>query len=245
MNHFTLMLRTLLLACLTGGGWALANEPAAPQGAAAAAWTPATLRQALADLPKGSAVRGQKVQDQLFCASCHGDKGVAPTQNWPHLAGQKAAYTAKMMLDYQSTLRRAGKRAELMHDVAVMMTPQDIADVAAFYAVQPVPRGDGTPRPQAVKGPKDMDALKLVRKGDPVRLLTACASCHGVVGQGGSREASALAGQNPLYFVRTLLDYQSGVRHNDSAKGMRFFASKLTRSEIESLATYYADLPAR
>lgn len=243
MNHLTLISRTLLLACLMGSSWALANAPAAPQGAAAA-WTPATLRQALADLPPGSAVRGQKVQAQLFCASCHGDKGVAPTQNWPHLAGQKAAYTAKMMLDYQSTLRRAGKRAELMHDVAVMMTPQDIADVAAFYAVQPAPRGDGAPRPQAARGSQDMDARQLVRKGDPARLLTACASCHGVVGQGGSREASALAGQNPLYFVRTLLDYQSGVRHNDSTKGMRIFASKLTRGEIESLATYYADLPA-
>jgi cytochrome c553 len=46
-----------------------------------------------------------------------------------------------------------------------------------------------------------------------------------------------------LYFVRTLLDYQSGVRHNDSAKGMSAFAKKLSRREIEALATYYADLP--
>ena len=215
----------------------------APQ-ADAKAWTPASLRQTLASLPKGDAMQGQKVHEQLFCASCHGTKGVAPTQNWPHLAGQKENYTAKMLLDYQSGLRSEGRRAALMHDIAVMMSPQQIADVSAFYAKQAPPQDDGTPRPGPQKAAQAIDPAQLVRKGDPARLLTPCASCHGVAGQGGNREASALAGQNPLYFVRTLLDYQTGVRANDSAKGMRTFAKKLTRSEIEALATYYADLPA-
>lgn len=209
----------------------------------ARAWTPAALRRALAALPQGDTARGNVVSQELFCASCHGDKGVAPTQNWPHLAGQKASYTAKMLLDYQSRLRLEGKRAELMHDIAVMMTPQQIADVSAYLAAQPAPLDDGTPRPNAHAG--GLSAEQLVRKGDPARLLTACASCHGVKGQGGKLEASALAGQNPLYFTRTLLDYQSGLRANDSVKGMSAFAKKLTRSEIESLATYYANLPMR
>ena len=256
-SFFTLKAAALLAVSLlaVAAHSAGAAQPAtAPQAApvhashaapaVAPAWTPSTLRQTLANLPKGDAAQGFKLHEQLFCASCHGAKGVAPTQNWPHLAGQKAAYTAKMLLDYQSGLRREGKRAELMHDIAVMMSPQQIADVAAFYAVQAAPQNDGTPRPAAQKAAKDFDAAQLVRKGDPARLLTPCASCHGVAGQGGNREASALTGQNPLYFVRTMLDYQSGLRANDSAKGMSTFAKKLTRTEIESLATYYADLPA-
>ncbi|MFC7411248.1 c-type cytochrome [Hydrogenophaga atypica] len=230
---------------LTLGG-ALAKEPAPSHSAAAhaptaapAAWTPAALRNALNTLPAGNAERGRVVHQQLFCASCHGDNGQAPTQNWPHLAGQKAAYTAKMLLDYQSRLRLEGQRAELMHDIAVMMTPQQISDVSAFYAAQPAPRDDGTPRPTSAA-----DAERLVRKGDPARLITPCASCHGVAGQGGKLEAAALAGQNPLYFTRTLLDYQSGQRANDAAKGMSAFAKRLTRDEIEALARYYADLPS-
>ncbi|MDP3425540.1 MAG: c-type cytochrome [Burkholderiaceae bacterium] len=230
-------------ACLA----ALVSVPARASDASAAptvaAWTPASLRSTLADLPRGDPAAGQRVHEQLFCASCHGDKGVAPTQNWPHLAGQRAAYTAKMLLDYQDKRRLEGKRAELMHDIAVMMTPQHIADVAAFYAAQPAPQADGTPRPKPERQPNDVAAETLVRFGDKSRLITPCASCHGVAGQGGKLEASALAGQNPLYFVRTLLDYQSGVRHNDSVKGMRASAKKLSRSEIEALATYYADLP--
>ena len=248
-----------LLAVWTQGAYAaqatsqaLASPLAshAPQ-ADAKAWTPASLRQTLASLrqtlaslPKGDATQGQKVHEQLFCASCHGAKGVAPTQNWPHLAGQKENYTAKMLLDYQSGLRSEGRRAALMHDIAVMLSPQQIADVSKFYAQQAPPQDDGTPRPGPQKAAQAIDPAQLVRKGDPARLLTPCASCHGVAGQGGHREASALAGQNPLYFVRTLLDYQTGLRANDSAKGMRTFAKKLTRSEIEALATYYADLPA-
>lgn len=245
---------SLMTVCAQGAG-AAQPDPAAPQRALAShashaapaeakAWTPATLRQTLASLPTGDATHGQKVHEQLFCVSCHGAKGVAPTQNWPHLAGQKAAYTAKMLLDYQSGLRAEGRRAALMHDIAVMMTPQQIADVSAFYALQAAPQDDGTPRPNPQKASKDFDAAQLIRKGDPARLLTPCASCHGVAGQGGHREASSLAGQNPLYFVRTLLDYQTGVRANDSAKGMSTFAKKLTRTEIEALATYYANLPA-
>lgn len=220
-------------------GKAMASEHAAAP--AAKAWTPASLRGALGALPAGDAERGRVVNQQLFCASCHGDKGVAPTQNWPHLAGQKSAYTAKMLFDYQSQLRSENKGAALMHDIAVMMTPQQIADVSAFYATQSAARDDGTPRPGAQA--QGLSAEQLVKKGDPARLITPCASCHGVRGQGGKLEASALAGQNPLYFTRTLLHYQSGVRANDTARGMSHFARKLTRSEIDALATYYADLP--
>lgn len=214
-----------------------ANPPAAPS---ATAWTPANLRQALAALPPGNAERGRVVNQQMFCASCHGDTGVAPTQNWPHLAGQKAAYTAKLLLDYRDRRHLPNQGAALMHDIAVMLTPQQIADVAAYYAVQTAPQGDGTPRPTPKLNPE-----QLVRKGDPSRLITPCASCHSTRGQGGKLEAPALAGQNPLYFVRTMLDYQTGHRGNDAANGMRAFAQRLSREEIEALATYYADLPAQ
>lgn len=235
---------TLALICLAGVASlpALANT-LAHDAPVVAKWTPGTLRNALAALPQGNPDAGKKVHDELFCASCHGPAGVAPTQNWPHLAGQKSAYTAKMMLDYQDKRRLEGKRAEMMHDIAVMLSPQQIADVAAFYAVQSPPKDDGTPRPQAVAAPKDVPATTLVRRGDKTRLITPCASCHGVVGQGGKLEASALAGQNPLYFVRTMLDFRGGTRHNDSVKGMSLFAKKLSRGEIEALASYYADLP--
>lgn len=226
-------------AALVVGAMALPARATETHAPAATTWTPATLRQAIATLPPGNAERGKIVNQQMFCASCHGDTGVAPTQNWPHLAGQKAAYTAKLLMDYRDRRHVPNKGAELMHDLAVMLTPQQIADVSAYYAAQKAPPGDGTMRTKARH-----HSEQLVRKGDPSRLITPCASCHGTRGQGGKFEAPALAGQNPLYFVRTMLDYQTGHRSNDAAQGMRTFAKRLSRDEIEALASYYAALPA-
>ena len=229
---------TLILDTAQAGG----HDPAATP---MRNWTPASLRQALAALPPGDAGRGQALNRDLFCASCHGNEGVAPTLNWPHLAGQKVAYTAKMMLDYQSGPRQEGERGRLMHDVGVVLSPQEIADLAAYYASLPAPRESTTPRPVLQPSATDLPAAVLVRKGDPSRLITPCASCHGAAGEGGRLEAPVLAGQNPRYFPRTLLDYQHGIRANDGKKTMRAFTRGLTPAEIAALAVYYADLPLK
>ena len=232
-----LLVLSVALVAVAAAPAVLAAEALAP--APKPALTTAEVRQLLATMPAGDAARGERVHQQLFCASCHGATGVAPTPNWPHVAGQRAAYTYKMLVDYQRGIRAEGERARLMHDIAQLMTPQEMADVAAWYATLPLPREAETPRPAAA-----VDVAALVRRGDPARLITPCASCHGVRGQGGVHETPALAGQNPQYFVRTMHQYHGGVRANDAKRGMRAFASRLTPAEIDALAAYYADLPA-
>ena len=212
---------------------------------APAAMTPGELRTLLAGMPAGDPVRGERLHSAQFCASCHGAKGVAPTPNWPHVAGQRAAYTVKMLVDYQRGVRAEGERAALMHDVTRDMPAQDMADIAAWYATLPLPHEAETPRPKSTVSASDV--LHLVRKGDPSRLITPCASCHGAKGQGGTgdgKASPALAGQNPQYFVRTMQQFHGEVRTNDAKRGMRAFAGRLSTAEVEALATYYADLPA-
>lgn len=195
-------------------------------------WTPATLMQALQAMPKGDTARGQKLHEAQFCASCHGVKGEAITANWPTLVGQRAEYTYKMLLDYKSHRRAEDERAQIMVHVAQFLSEQDMADLAAFYASQALP---------AMRGSKDNAvAEKLVRQGDPARLITPCAACHGLQGQGGVNETPALAGQTPDYFERTMKLYRDGQRHNDSMQAMRAFAKPLTDGEISALARYYA-----
>lgn len=242
---------TLFLVGVAAAPPALLAAPAAPAaapGAAAVHGAPASrppalqpgeLRALLASMPRGDAARGQRLHAQQFCASCHGAQGVAPTAHWPHVAGQRADYTYKMLVDYQRGIRQEGERARLMHDVTQGMAPQDMADIAAWYATLPLPVEPLTPRP-AVTVP----VAQLVRHGDPVRLITPCASCHGVQGQGGRPGSPALAGQNPQYFVRTLQQYHGGQRDNDPKRGMRAFAQRLTADEVDALATHYADLTA-
>lgn len=204
------------------------------------AMSPGELRALLAARPAGDAVRGKALHQSQFCASCHGAEGVAPTANWPHVAGQRADYTYKMLVDYQRGIRDEGERARLMHDVTRGLSPQDMADLSAWYAALPAPVETLNRRPAVT-----VSVEQLVRKGDAARLITPCASCHGVQGQGGRPGSPALAGQNPQYFVRTLQQYHGGQRDNDPKRGMRAFAQGLTPAEITALATYYADLPVK
>jgi cytochrome c553 len=171
-----------------------------------------------------------------MCASCHGDAGVAPTRNWASLAGQRAAYTYKSLLDYQRGSRHENPRATLMKVAVEGMSRQDMADVAAYYASLPA-KAAPAPRLDAAAHAR---TERLARRGDPARLLTPCASCHGAAGQGGVNETPALAGQSVGSFVRTMQDYRDGHRVTDANQGMRQFAKRLTLQETNDLAAYYA-----
>ncbi|MDY0330324.1 MAG: c-type cytochrome [Thiomonas sp.] len=207
------------------------------------AWSPVTLQTALRDLPKGNAAAGKSVHDSMMCASCHGAAGNAQTMNWPSVAGQRHDYTAKMLLDYRSGLRDEDGRAGLMTSIARMMTPQQIADVCAYYASLPKPVA---PQAQAalaapLSAAEQKRVEQLVRKGDANRLITACASCHGLHGEG-KGTTPAIAGQTTDYFIRTMRLYHGGERHNDVYKGMSQFSRRLSDADAQLIARYYASL---
>ena len=200
----------------------------------AQAWTPKTLRESLAAMPAGDISRGKETHDRLYCASCHGAAGEAPSRNYPHLAGQRAEYTYKMLVDYKDYRRDEGTgRAQSMVQLSQLLTEQQMADLAVYYESLPFPEGNGT-----LSG-----TPLLVSKGDPQRLLTPCASCHGVSGEGGRNETPALAGQVKDYFIRTMHNFKEEHRDNDTEEGMRQFVHDLTEEEIETLAEYYASMP--
>ncbi len=235
--------RALLAAALAAAGAAHASESAHPK---AQAWTPVTLQTALKDLPKGNIAAGQKVHDSMMCASCHGASGNATTLNWPSVTGQRFDYTAKILLDYRSGLRDEDERAGLMTSIARMMTPQQIADVSAYYASLPKPVA---PQAQvALAAPLNAVEHKrveqIVRRGDPNRLITGCASCHGLHGEG-KGTTPAIAGQTIDYFIRTMRLYHGGARHNDVYKGMSQFSQRLGEADTQLIARYYASLGAR
>ena len=213
----------LSLSVLAGG-----PIPHVPE---AAAWERSGLRAQLSAMT-GDPRRGQQVHDSLMCASCHGDTGLSPSRNYPHLAGQRAEYTYKQLLDYRDGRRHEGTgQAQIMYKLAQLLDERDMQDLAAFYAIQPLPEAKGEPLP----------VPELVREGDPGRLITGCASCHGLDGQGGRNETPALAGQEPHYFINTMRAFREYARTNDLDEGMAQFAALLSDEEIDALAQYYAN----
>ena len=187
-------------------------------------WTPDVLQiLARADVAKGRA----KVQE--VCTACHGEAGVSPSAEFPHLAGQSGAAIYKQLWDY-----RTGSRVHpLMTDLAKALNESEIADVAAYYAGQP----QRTPNPLTLA--ESLPAIvQLVELGDPHRNIPPCASCHRA-GAGGPIETPVLAEQRDEYLIQQLKLYASGERRNDVYARMRLIASRLTEDEIKGLAGYY------
>ena len=187
-------------------------------------WTP----EVLGILERADVKIGQaKVQE--VCFVCHGEKGVSPDPQYPHLAGQSGAAIYKQLYDY-----RTGSRAnEQMAPVAKALREEEIAHVAAYYAGQP--KRDPNP---VTLADAPASIVQLVELGDPKRNIPPCASCHRP-GSGGPIETPILAEQGDQYLINQLKLYASGERRNDVYGRMRMIAAQLTPAEVTGLAAYY------
>jgi cytochrome c553 len=207
-----------------------AREPA-PVVPSLLAWTPATL----AAIASGDAARGEFVA--LNCAPCHGSQGISSTAAVPTLAGMDAAALYKQLADYRSGKRDWG----VMNGIALALSAQSLADVAAYYAAQPrgLPYLTGRSNPFAGGTLRSTDpAVRLVFAGDASRGIAPCGSCHGPSGY--KLGAPALAFQDSAYLVRETAAFAQGSRRNDINEQMRTIALALTDAERAALAQFYA-----
>lgn len=230
---------------------ATAAAPASPAAAPAAA-APAPGRSALdfsasrpdwegflrgADPEAGKqlAANGKPGAGVQACIACHGPAGITPTGGiFPNLAGLSREYLAKQLADF-----RSGTRVQpLMNTVARALTEQEIGQVAAYYGTLAGP-------PMHVGEFGGDAARKLDLQGDGARALPACANCHGLRGMGEGPLLPRLAGQSKEYFTDQMNAFRNGSRQNDDVGVMRAFSQRLTESEIEALALYYAGPPPK
>lgn len=186
------------------------------------AWTP----DALNFVKQGNLYNGKQIAES--CAGCHGEKGVSQMDAFPSLAGQLATYTYKQLRDYADDKRTH----TLMNSVAAGLNEQESADLAVWFASLPAAE-------YKVKMQTLDKAEVLVAKGNGKKIIPPCFTCHGSDGQGERQDIPALAGQQPEYFVNTLTEYKTGVRHNDVYSRMRLISEQLSEEDIKQLAQYY------
>jgi len=78
-----------------------------------------------------------------------------------------------------------------------------------------------------------------VRNGKALYIEHKCQICHGYNGCAPVGDGyPIIAGQNPTYFVRQVLDIGEGVRDNGQSKLMRPMVKPLTRSDVDTIALY-------
>ncbi|RLA06623.1 MAG: cytochrome c4 [Gammaproteobacteria bacterium] len=168
------------------------------------------------------------------CVACHGADGNSMAPNFPNLAGQGEPYIIKQLTDLKANKTR--KDATMIGMVAAL-TPIDMENIAAFFSAQklkikPIPMSD------AIKKGQD-----IYRGGITGVNIPACIGCHGPKGEGNpGAKYPALSGQNQVYSLKQLKDFQSGARFNDEKSVMRDVVKRMTVDEMQAVTSYIAGL---
>lgn len=183
-------------------------------------------------LVDGSAEAGKA--KALTCTACHGPEGNSTSAMWPNIAGQNAPYIEAQLKAFKDGTRKD----PLMSTQAMMLSEQDMADLAAYFESLPA----------AAQAVKDASTVKrgeaLYRGGNTATGTAACLACHGPSGRGNpAAKYPALQGQHADYVAKQLNDYASGARTTDGkTRIMRDIAATLSQDDIAALSSYMQGL---
>lgn len=169
----------------------------------------------------------------IVCSACHGENGQSVNPLWPNLAGQHATYLAQQLHHYQTGKDRS---SPVMSPLVAQLTPEDIEDLAAFYAKKSLSASKAISTPSS-------HGEQLYRQGDTTLHIPACITCHGPDGRGAEQAGfPMISHQQPEYLVQQLQAFKTGTRRTDPMEIMRSICAKLTEKDMQELATYIAGL---
>jgi cytochrome c553 len=161
----------------------------------------------------------------VVCTACHGEDGNSSNPAFPKLAGQLEEYIFKQTLDF-----KLGQRTDaVMYTMASAIPKEDdLKDIAAYFASQPVMQGE-------------KDSSYQIRKGRLIYTRERCHFCHGKRGKNHlsmTTPPAIIGGQHKDYLVRSLKDIQSGVRKADIYNLMAKALDRLSHDDIEAVSEY-------
>ena len=169
----------------------------------------------------------------VVCGACHGAIGVSTNPIWPNLAGQHAGYLIKQLKDYKEGRTR---NVPVMAPMVSGLSIQDMEDLAAFYAAEPLPKGV-TPKHFLKRGEL------IYRGGDFDKKITACIACHGPQGTGNAEAGfPILSGQQAEYTIQQLQQFKEKKRSNDLNSIMQDISARMDADDIKAVAHYVAGL---
>lgn len=170
-----------------------------------------------------------------MCIGCHGIPGYQASfpqvHKVPMISGQGARYIASALEAY----KKGERKHPTMRGIAVSLSAQDIADLAAFYAQQ----GQGAEPPATPSRQPSPQVAALLQKG-------ACVSCHGDnFAKPIDPSYPKIAGQHADYLYVALKSYQAQPGQHYVGRGnpvMGGVASQFTTAELKALAQYIGKL---
>src|SRR5947199_5335222 len=87
----------------------------------------------VAPLAHAADIEAGKAKVATVCAACHGAGGVSVSDTIPNLAAQRAGYLEAQL----KALKDGTRKNPIMNAIAAQLSPEDMANVAAYFAAQP------------------------------------------------------------------------------------------------------------
>lgn len=170
-----------------------------------------------AQVAAGDAEEGKKLAKKFRCAKCHNKDGISDDIEIPSIAGQRATYMYKQMVDYKNRVRENKDMLKAMRKVS----EDQMVHISTWYA--------SLERPPKVGGER-------------LLVVKVCDSCHEkeVVEEDNLIEvAPILSGQIRQYLEASMQAFKLDERSNDLFDRMQSVTHKLSDKEIRQLARYY------
>ena len=157
-----------------------------------------------------------------LCTTCHGEAGMPVNPDIPIIWGQNYYYLYVQLKDYA-----AGRRQnEIMTPMASELTKEEQQALAKHFSEQPWPKASFAPVEEAVS----QQAKRAMTAG-------ACTECH-LANLHGRSGIPRVAGQQPVYLEKTMLELKNKVRQNAPAKSSLF--ATFPDEDLKALAAYLA-----
>jgi cytochrome c553 len=86
-----------------------------------------------APLAHAADIAAGKAKVAMVCSACHGAEGVSVSEAIPNLAAQRAGYMETQL----KALKDGSRKSPIMNAMAAQLTPEDMANVAAYFASLP------------------------------------------------------------------------------------------------------------
>lgn len=216
MNSCRIVLLAVLFASACAG-----PEPALP------GWSAPYPEMTEALRLTGDPVRGEAAF--VICQGCHRVGALGRVDgSYPRLAGQHATVLIKQLVDVRSGRRSNPKMLPFADHM--VLTTQEVTDIAAYLERLPVPPDNG-------RGPgEQLDRGAKLYAAD-------CATCHGTNGEGrADRYFPRLAGQHYRYLLREGRMIRDGTRRNANPEMVNAIRN-YSDEDIDLVSDYVSRLP--
>jgi cytochrome c553 len=167
----------------------------------------------------------QSIEDKAaICTACHGEKGKPVSPEIPSIWGQNEGYIYIQLRDFKHGLRAN----ELMNGVASSLEKEDMQALAKYFSEKTWTNFEQKSADAAVQ-----------HQAETIASSAQCPQCH-LSGYVGDSVTPRVAGQSETYLLKTMKDFRSGVRKNNS--WMTDLLRTFTDDDILVLSKYLAGL---